>query len=90
MSGESIFFTIFALVACGGAVAVVLTQSVVRMAFWLVISLGSLAGLFFLLGAAIVWSYPITEEKQREIRAAIEARQQADSTPEASGASPAG
>jgi NADH:ubiquinone oxidoreductase subunit 6 (subunit J) len=39
------------LAACGGALAVVLSQNVVRMAFWLVISLGSLAGLFFLLGA---------------------------------------
>ncbi len=33
------------------ALAVVLSQNVVRMAFWLVISLGSLAGMFFLLGA---------------------------------------
>ena len=30
---------------------------------------------FFLLGAAIVWHYPITEERHKEIRAAIEARQ---------------
>ncbi len=48
---EPVLFLIYALAACGGALAVVLSQNVVRMAFWLVISLGSLAGLFFLLGA---------------------------------------
>ena len=32
-------FAIFALAACGGALAVVLSQNVVRMAFWLIISL---------------------------------------------------
>ena len=48
------FFTIFALAACLGAVAVVISQSVVRMAFWLVVSLGSVAGLFFLADADFV------------------------------------
>lgn len=33
--------------------------------------------LFFLAGAAIVWRYPITEERHAEIRAAIDARAQA-------------
>jgi Na+/melibiose symporter-like transporter len=33
--------------------------------------------LFFLSGAAIVWNYPITEEMQLDIRAQIEARDQA-------------
>lgn len=47
----NILFAIFALAACFGAVAVVVSQSVVRMAFWLVISLGSVAGLFFLANA---------------------------------------
>lgn len=47
-------FTIFALAACGGALAVVLAQNVVRMAFWLIISLSSVAGLFFLLNADFV------------------------------------
>ncbi|MEW4530664.1 MAG: NADH-quinone oxidoreductase subunit J [Maioricimonas sp. JB045] len=51
---ESFLFTVFAVTACGGAVAVVLSQHVVRMAFWLVISLGSTAGLFFLLNADFV------------------------------------
>ncbi len=47
-------FAIFALAACGGALAVVLSQNVVRMAFWLIISLSSVAGLFFLLNADFV------------------------------------
>lgn len=47
-------FLLFALAACGGAIAVVLSQTVVRMAFWLIISLGSVAGLFFLADADFV------------------------------------
>lgn len=47
-------FTVFALLTCLGAVAVVLSQTVVRMAFWLVISLGSTAALFFLANADFV------------------------------------
>jgi len=52
--GEVLFFWLFALATCGGAVAVVISQSVVRMAFWLIVSLGSVAGLFFLLNADFV------------------------------------
>ena len=48
---HSVFFLLFALVACGFAVAVVLTGNIVRMAFYLVMSLGAVAGLFFLAGA---------------------------------------
>ena len=48
---EQLLFWIFALLTCGGAIAVVVTQNVVRMAFWLVVSLGSVAALFFLLHA---------------------------------------
>jgi NADH:ubiquinone oxidoreductase subunit 6 (subunit J) len=48
---SAVLFWIFALAACGGAVAVVVERNVVRMAFWLVVALGSAAGLFFLLGA---------------------------------------
>jgi NADH:ubiquinone oxidoreductase subunit 6 (subunit J) len=48
---EQLLFWVFAIVACGGAIAVVATQNVVRMAFWLVVSLGSVAALFFLLHA---------------------------------------
>ena len=51
---NEIVFAIFALAACGGALAVVLSQNVVRMAFWLIISLSSVAGLFFLLNADFV------------------------------------
>lgn len=51
---ELFLFGLFALGAAGGALAVVLSQNVVRMAFYLVISLGSTAGLFFLLGADFV------------------------------------
>lgn len=51
---ELFLFGLFALCAAGGALAVVLSQNVVRMAFYLVISLGSTAGLFFLMGADFV------------------------------------
>lgn len=54
MTGESIFFAVLALATCLGAIAVVVSQSVVRMAFWLVVSLGSASGLFFLAGADFV------------------------------------
>ncbi len=47
-------FWLFAITTCVGALAVVLSQSVVRMAFWLIVSLGSTAGLFFLLHADFV------------------------------------
>lgn len=48
---EQMLFWVFAILTCGGAIAVVATQNVVRMAFWLVVSLGSVAALFFLLHA---------------------------------------
>ena len=51
---EAFLFVLFAIGAAGAALAVVLTQNVVRMAFYLVISLGSTAGLFFLLNADFV------------------------------------
>ena len=51
---SEIVFAIFAIAACGGAFAVVLSQNVVRMAFWLIVSLSSVAGLFFLLNADFV------------------------------------
>lgn len=51
---EQFLFALYALLACGGALAVVLSQNVVRMAFYLVISLGSTAGLFFLLDADFI------------------------------------
>lgn len=54
MSGIFSLFTLFALASCLGAVAVVVSQSVVRMAFWLVVSLGSVAALFFLADADFI------------------------------------
>lgn len=48
---EQLLFYVFAILACGAAVAVVATQNVVRMAFWLIVSLGSVSALFFLLHA---------------------------------------
>ena len=54
MNGESFLFTVFALATCLAAVAVVFSQTVVRMAFWLIISLGSTAALFFLANADFV------------------------------------
>ncbi|MFH1265353.1 MAG: NADH-quinone oxidoreductase subunit J [Planctomycetota bacterium] len=51
---HSFFFLLFALVACVFAVAVVVSANIVRMAFYLVVSLGGVAGLFFLAGADFV------------------------------------
>lgn len=51
---HSVFFLLFALIACAFAVAVVVAGNVVRMAFYLVLSLGATAGLFFLAGADFV------------------------------------
>jgi len=51
---EQTLFFIFAILAGGGAIGVVILQDIVRMAFSLIISLGSTAGLFFLLGADFV------------------------------------
>ena len=48
---ETFLFVVYALAACGSALAVVFSQNVVRMAFWLVLSLGAVSGLFFLLNA---------------------------------------
>lgn len=54
MTAAKLLFWVFASAACGGAVGVVLAQKVSRMAIWLVISLGSVSGLFFLLHADFV------------------------------------
>jgi NADH-quinone oxidoreductase subunit J len=48
---HSLFFYFFALLTVGFAVAVVASNNIVRMACWLVASLGAVAGLFFLAGA---------------------------------------
>jgi NADH-quinone oxidoreductase subunit J len=51
---HTFFFALFAFAACAFAVAVVLSNNIVRMAFYLTMSLGSTAGLFFLAGAEFV------------------------------------
>jgi NADH-quinone oxidoreductase subunit J len=51
---HSFFFLLFALVACGFAIAVVVTNNVVHMAFYLTLALGATSGLFFLAGADFV------------------------------------
>lgn len=51
---HGLFFLLFAMLACGFALAVVFTANVVRMAFYLVLSLSATAGLFFLAGADFV------------------------------------
>jgi len=48
---DSLFFWLVALIACGFALAVVVSNNIVRMALYLVGSLGAVAGLFFLAGA---------------------------------------
>jgi NADH-quinone oxidoreductase subunit J len=51
---HSFFFLLFALLACGFGLAVVASSNIVRMAFYLTLSLGATAGLFFLAGAQFV------------------------------------
>lgn len=53
---HSFFFLLFALITCVFAVAVVVAGNIVRMAFYLIMSLGATAGLFFLAGADFVAS----------------------------------
>jgi NADH-quinone oxidoreductase subunit J len=55
----SFFFVLFSAIACAFAVAVVVTPNVVRMAFYLVMSLAATAGLFFLAGADFVGAMQI-------------------------------
>jgi NADH-quinone oxidoreductase subunit J len=51
---HSLFFYLFATIACAFALGVLFATNVVRMAFYLVISLAATAGLFFLAGADFV------------------------------------
>ena len=48
------FFWLLAGMSCVFALAVLFTHDVVRMAFYLILSLGSVSGLFFLAGAEFV------------------------------------
>jgi NADH-quinone oxidoreductase subunit J len=54
MNWHSFFFLLFSLVAIVFALAVVFTSHIVRMAFYLTLSLGATSGLFFLAGADFV------------------------------------
>jgi NADH-quinone oxidoreductase subunit J len=56
---HSVFFLLFAVMACGFAVAVLLTSNIVRMAFYLVLSLAATSALFFLAGADFVGAMQI-------------------------------
>ncbi len=51
---HTVFFMLYALMACGFAVAVVVSTNIVRMALCLIVSLGATSGLFFLAGADFV------------------------------------
>src|SRR6187402_605982 len=51
---HTFFFLLFSLMASAFALAVVFTSHIVRMAFYLTLSLGATAGLFFLAGADFV------------------------------------
>src|SRR5215475_2148350 len=51
---HTFFFMLFSLVACVFALLVVVSSNIVRMAFYLLLSLGATAGLFFLAGADFV------------------------------------
>lgn len=50
----SFFFLLLAALACGFALAVLLSANIVRMAFYLVLSLAATSGLFFLAGQDFV------------------------------------
>ncbi|MDP6553306.1 MAG: NADH-quinone oxidoreductase subunit J [Pirellulaceae bacterium] len=54
MDWHAFFFWMFSLLTCGFAVAVLFSNNVVHMAFYLILSLGASAGLFFLAGAEFV------------------------------------
>ena len=51
---HTFFFLLFALVASAIAVGVVIASNIVRMALYLIVSLGATSGLFFLAGADFV------------------------------------
>ncbi|MGE0756953.1 MAG: NADH-quinone oxidoreductase subunit J [Pirellulaceae bacterium] len=51
---QQFYFSLFALLTCGFALAVLFSSNVVHMAFYLVLSLAASAGLFFLAGSEFV------------------------------------
>ncbi len=48
---ETVIFSLFAMVAVVAGVAILLSTNIVRMAYWLIAMLISVAGLYFLMGA---------------------------------------
>lgn len=56
---HSVFFLLFGFLACLFALGVLFSANIVRMAFYLIISLGATAGLFFLAGAHFVGAMQI-------------------------------
>ena len=56
---HSFFFLLFAVLTCGFALAVLFSSNIVRMAFFLIVSLTGTAGLFFLAGAHFVGAMQI-------------------------------
>ncbi len=53
---HTVMFYVTALIACGFALVVLLTNNIVRMAFALIVSLSAISGLLFLAGAYFVGS----------------------------------
>lgn len=51
---HTLFFYLFSLLTCAFGIAVVVSSNIVRMAFYLIMSLGAGSGLFFLAGADFV------------------------------------
>lgn len=51
---HTVFFYVFALAACGFALAVLITTNIVRMAFFLIVSLFAASGVMFTTGAHFV------------------------------------
>jgi len=56
---HTFFFLLTSLVACAFALGVLFSSNIVRMAFYLVVSLAATAGLFFLAGAHFVGAMQI-------------------------------
>jgi NADH-quinone oxidoreductase subunit J len=54
VSGAEILFAAFALLAAAAAILAVASKHVVHAALWLVVTLGSLAGVYLVLGAEVV------------------------------------
>jgi NADH-quinone oxidoreductase subunit J len=54
MFWHAFFFYLYAAMACGFAIAVALTANIVRMALYLILSLGATSGLYYLAGEDFV------------------------------------